>query len=723
MDEAKQEKVPIDAKLLSEAIIELNISRRSVGLYPPEHPIIKESIKRAYDYLQKLFELRSSITLGIANDTLIIDEYTLERKNPVFQEIARSLHSKDIAAITFYAGLEPEELVVFHELITMREEHIFGAIIELAAKKGLRHIALSPIDLSSFTFIEGQLKQGVPESRLWEDYVYGLLEGKLADKEAEGIVLRIQPQQMAAIINELMPEDSPDEKYERVITTYLRGKEKYGLSRELMEKFRVFLENLNPSVKVQFLKRALSLHPSEIGEMDNILDGLKEDDLQKIMEAFRDKAPSIPESLKNLIDKLAEAKQGGGFILGVMKNGNAILDDIEIDENILKLIDEDHFKTFVGEGYQRDIEKMLKGIELQKGPMAEAIKDETNEGVIDRSLIDVIIELLETNYLSREDYLQLLTRLSELVDIFLQTGRFQEVCEIYNVIYTHSLTGRFKEEASSMLEYFFRAPLFISNLVSALKLWGRYDREGALRLTWVLRLYMINYLIDALAERHDSTTRKFFLQLLSNMGSDVLPEAVRRLQDSRWYIVRNMIYLIRECRGGKYVKQIRNFARDKNKKVCIEAVKTLLHFKTPDALSYLKLYLRGDDPELREQAVMLSGMYKIKETVPYLIELLEKKDLLGTESYYKISAVKALSQIGDTRAIEPLTKVYNSKTLLFHGSMNELRLEIFRNLDGYPAKVIKPLIVMGIRSKNEAIRALCEKYVDMAQTIDKKKNV
>jgi hypothetical protein len=65
--------------------------------------------------------LINSITLGVAKDALVIDEYTLDRKNPVFKEFALSLHSKGIAAVTFYSGLDVEEVVSFHELITMRE--------------------------------------------------------------------------------------------------------------------------------------------------------------------------------------------------------------------------------------------------------------------------------------------------------------------------------------------------------------------------------------------------------------------------------------------------------------------------------------------------------------------------------------------------------------------------------------------------------------------------
>ena len=87
----EHEKIPLDARLLSDAIIELNISRRNISIYPKDHPSVEKSLSRAYEFLQKLFELRPEITLAIAKDTLIIDDYYLDKKNPVYREFALQL--------------------------------------------------------------------------------------------------------------------------------------------------------------------------------------------------------------------------------------------------------------------------------------------------------------------------------------------------------------------------------------------------------------------------------------------------------------------------------------------------------------------------------------------------------------------------------------------------------------------------------------------------------
>ena len=711
MEEKKQEKLPIDAKLLSDAVIELNISRRSVGLYPLDHPIAKESINRAFELLKKLFELRNSITLGIAKDTLVIDEYTLDRKNPVFSEFALSLHDRGIAAITFFNGLEVEEIVSLHELITTQGGPTGKALLENAEKKGLRHIRLSIMDLSNFSFVEGSFRPGALETKFWEDYVYGLLQGRLSDNEADGIILNIPPEQIASIMNSRMSEDSPDETYDSVISTYLKRKGQLKLSRESFDRFLSLIHNLSPGLKSQFLKRALSRPPSENAEIEKTLAELKEEDIRNIIEVFKERSFMIPESLMNIIDKLSVVKTSGKFVSELTGKAESLIDDIEIDESIIRLL-EDRSNVFVDELYKKNLEMMLKCPEAEASPIAEDLHHDCGERVIDLTFSETTLELLEADFISREDYLNLLTKLSEIANTFLETGRFHEICYIYNTLYSHSLSGRFRVEASSMVDHFFRSDQFISKLMDALKLWGRYDREGSVRLAGRLKYHLINPMLDALSTESDPSVRRFLLEVISTFGSDVIPEALRRLNDERWYVVRNMIYLLRECGGkkymNKYLNHIKRLARDSNKKICIEAVKTLLEFGTRDAPSYVKHYLRSKDYEVRQRAVMLSGTYKVRGAVPYLIELIKKKDPFGTESYDKISVVRALSDIGDPRAIQALIKLYNSKALFYRGILDDLRVEIFRTIQNYPADAIKPLLEIGINSGNEEIRLLSE---------------
>jgi hypothetical protein len=143
-----EREVPLDAQLLSEAVIELNISRKNVGIYPPGHIQISKSIERAYLILQKMFEIREEMTLGVAKDTLLVGQDYLDQKNPVYRDFALSMSQQGIAAVTFLKGLEKEELVRFHRILTTKPEDIraAGGISQVMADVLIPHITIHAID-------------------------------------------------------------------------------------------------------------------------------------------------------------------------------------------------------------------------------------------------------------------------------------------------------------------------------------------------------------------------------------------------------------------------------------------------------------------------------------------------------------------------------------------------------------------------------------------------
>ena len=150
--------VPLDTRILSEAVIELNISRKNVGIYPPGHIQITRSIDRAFELLQKLFEIRSEMTIGVAKDTLLVGQDYLDQKNPVYRDFALSMNQQEIASVTFVRGLDKEELVRFHRILTTQPEDIraMGGINKVMDGVALHHIRIQAIDYSSFHLTEEQ---------------------------------------------------------------------------------------------------------------------------------------------------------------------------------------------------------------------------------------------------------------------------------------------------------------------------------------------------------------------------------------------------------------------------------------------------------------------------------------------------------------------------------------------------------------------------------------
>ena len=718
MAEEQQEKLPLDAKLLADTVIELNISRRSVGFYPPEHPIIRDAIERAYQHLQKLFEIRHGITLGIAKDTLVVDEYILDRKNPIFHEFASVLHAKGIAAITFNSGLKQAELVRFHEVITSREGPMGKELAEQAEKE-IAHITLSPIDFNSFFFVEGAQRSGATTGDIWEDYVYGLLEGRLFEGDGPGI-LSIPEGAVADAVNAAVSEDTGQETYDRVITAYIRKKGETKMSREAFTKFFSFLERLRPEIKRQFLTRSGARLSEDIGEVEAIISDMTSESFQKIAELLTEHASLIPTTLKNLIDKLSSIKQVKTSYFDFLGSNSAVLDDIELGDDVIKLFSDDNFHAYVNKEYQKELELMLQA-RTKDSFNAYLLGKQCEEESINHAAFEIMLELLSKDLITLEDYLTIIARLSDFVDIFIETGRFGEVLDMYNTLSTQVPDGKFRDEAANMVEQFFHSPEFISKLIDAFKVWGRKERDGAIRLAAALKHLTVTPLLDALVEEQDPSIRKFLISVLEAIGTDVVPHAAKRLNDSRWYVLRNMISLIRTCDGKKEVDKVRTFVKHRNVEVSMEALKTLLQFRTADAGLHLRSCLQSELVDVRTGAIRLAGNFRIRDAVPYLIKFVDKRDLLGTESFFKKDVLKALGEIGDSRAIDALLKIYQAKSLMYQGALEELKVEIFKNLNNYPFESAKKLIDLGLSSKNAEIRTLSEKCLKTFRGAEEKK--
>ena len=217
------EALPINTRLLSDAIMELSIARRNVSVYPRNHPIVEQSLARAYTFLNKLFELRNEITLGIAKDTLIIDSYFLDKKNPVYKEFALCLSKLNLANVTFIIGLTKDELYSFQRFTLSGPQVSSSENVEnLFNKFNLPHIKIECIDYNAFCMVGEQACGTKNNAPLWEQYIAGLFEGRLQSTEVSDVIQEVAPDKVAGFINSLNIGDLKEESYDKVISSYVR---------------------------------------------------------------------------------------------------------------------------------------------------------------------------------------------------------------------------------------------------------------------------------------------------------------------------------------------------------------------------------------------------------------------------------------------------------------------------------------------------------------------
>ncbi len=102
---------------------------------------------------------------------------------------------------------------------------------------------------------------------------------------------------------------------------------------------------------------------------------------------------------------------------------------------------------------------------------------------------------------------------------------------------------------------------------------------------------IISLLIDALIEEDSQKIRSFFLSLLGKFDDSAIAEVIGRLGDSRWFVKRNMLYILGNCKKSKVLPHVRAYCRHENSKVGFEAIKCLLNFGVSYGIDAIKDYL------------------------------------------------------------------------------------------------------------------------------------
>jgi HEAT repeat protein len=697
----KKEEVPLDARLLSDVIIEIDISRRNVSIYPKGHPVVEKSLLRAFDFLQKLFELRSEITLNVAKDKLIVNDYCLDKKNPVYKAVALCLSRVNIAYVTFMSGLTKEELYTFHQFIAREVNDASPEALEAELKKyNLLHIKTGFIDYSSFSFNEGKTENDLSRENLWEQYVHGLIEGTLQTGVQSNVLDKVPPEALARLLNENATDDLKEDSYERVITTYLKKSSERNFSSKDLKKLMEFINELRPELKKQFLSASARTLSKDTDSVEKILKDTSADEVIEFLNAVNEQKMVIPETLKNLLDKFSMITPDGfeDFTFG----DGRIADDILLSPETINMLFGDNFENFVSDTYTREINALLEfnapSINVDEVKKFECELSDEN---IEKDFNHTILELItsdNTTIIPQEDYEYFNNILKEQIEECIGTGQYEQVLKIFNAL---QLNDSQKKRSHIAIDE------FISPLVDSLRIVGRQSRENAMLLCEYFGERIASLLINALIEEEAITTRRFILSLLIRLGDKAVPEAIKRLGDRRWFVKRNMLLILNECGGKDAVSHIKPYCHHNHPKVSFQAIKYLLNAGESYGIEELKDCLSSGSRDIVEQAIVISGAYRVKDVVPDLITMLKKKVKSAADVKDKILIVKALGQIGDPRALDTLRNILAAKNFLLKGPFEKLKVEIYRTLKNYPCEQVKDLIETDDNSKylNTAAKA------------------
>jgi hypothetical protein len=686
----------LDTKSLSNLIYQMNIVRRQVSAYPPGHHVILTAAQRTIKLLDGLDPDLSRITIGIARDRLMLGAVPLDPKNPVYREYARTLFSHGLVAMTIHRGLSATELSSFCQLLARNPHELLadGGIVRASGSAGVKNITVTPLDYSRFqtdgiTETAGSGKalhsDNVP---VWERFVSTLSlhsDGPLSPAPPSSALTASD--ESATWSKETCPACPADtgSDYDKAITIFLRDLDREKLSREqhgeLLDKFQNLISDLQPGLRNQFLASTFSALADYQHRAGDILERFPNNILLEALQDLNAQRAAIPPFILHMLNQLAPHRFRANGDTAPPRETMA--PPAGSDEHFKMVFAEHRAGEYVPDDYQSVLRSLAAPRSAPTLP-DEVINELTNsihDHTPERRLGRILTHLLHTDG-DPTDRTGLKNHLSALLQHFIATGDFDAITEIHRGIAGDQRV--LTETPRGPMDAMFCGYRFLRDVVQSLRLWPAEKREEIENLIRQVGAPFVPLLMDNLAVEQDRSVRYRYLKLLGEMGEDVRTEAVARLRDGRWHMVRNLVVLLRGLNDPAVMNNLEPLFQHPHERVRQETLKTAYHFRDS----------RADDALLREFSrseswpplwvIGLARHSRDSRVMNRLLNLLNRCGLSKEGFSVSMAIIASLGDLGDPVALGDLERLLFGFSLSHPRRYKDMQQGIVESLKNYP---------------------------------------
>jgi hypothetical protein len=644
---------------LLELMSSLVTAWRNLAAYPPGHPARASALATAHTRLRASLAAASPLVLGISRDALVSGGKKLEASH--VRAFARALYRRNGGVLRFEEDVEPRELETFLALLgdtgPARDRPL--TVEELDAA-GITHIHVSAIDYSALVTTSDLDEPGGDDGSLWDGLLQTLLAGQGPDQlddlrrqRLPLIVVRAREPVLAAALRVLATEDAASAHLARLAAALPPADVLRGLRRLAQEQGQ------------------LSSHALRMA--------------QALAEAHEDLPPTegLPEPPADFAAMAALFRE----------------------EDVDRYNPEDH-RALLAQKPTVDLAAIA--VDLAADPDAFG-PDSESDDAIERRVVTTLLDMTAVS----PDVVRPLV-LGRLRDIFvraLQASRFAQAISMIRAIRDLAADPSQAERRRALdefVEHLADAPT-LAALVAASRQPGGPPFVQVQSLVLALGASATHGLLEALAAEPDRARRLRLIELAASLGPAIVPETRRLLADSRWYVVRNMVLLLRRVHDKSAMSEILRCADHPDLRVRLEAIRALFAFDTKVPRDLLARTINHPDPRLAEAAVLLSGQHGITQATDLLVEILLRWDFLGRRRSLRLKALRALADLADPAVLPRLDRFFRERP--FPLVALEERRAAYRLLGSYDQAARAPYLARGEKSRDSLIRDICRALV------------
>lgn len=684
----------VDTRSLATLIIELNIARRNCGAYPKGHPVIMTSLTKVLRVYEDLLNKHEEIILGITSDALMADGVILDKSNMIYRDFSRALFERGIGALLFHTGLTIEELNNFTVILGLKREQIqqHGGIEQVWAKARISAMTIRPIryDLFQATDDESVATDHsiLSGEGLWDRFARELTLKELSYGSSDDN--RLDPEILAKVLNKQFALGSIDESEIReAIANFLASASAVSsyeiLSGQPYQKLATFVNNLTPELRRQFLDSSfVSKSLDRQTTAERIINNLSDAAILETIEDISNKRLSVPPALFGLLQRLGQN----------INSPQNITDEISDDNDIsrkMKIIFQEHAaEEFVPEDYQQNLNHIMSSDQIPRLNMEEVadLMKTVENRFIENSVGQILMNFIREGVETPEERELLLHNLSDMFGFFLETGDYGQL----HVMVDQMTDGTFPVEIQYRLRDEYGRREYLEEILDGLTIWGKPRYSDIRSLIHKFGGQFVEAILDRLAEEKNMSIRRFYMDCLTEMGPITRVPIVNRLNDNRWYFLRNLLLILTAQNDPDVVTLIRPLLRSEDPRLRHEALKALVSFNDPQAEKKILEDLGSQNMELQAAAIQLAERCTSPAIVTSLINLLSLGGFSQIECDRKSSIVYTLGEIGRAEVLPELAKILSYRSLLRSRQLTKLKADIIRSLPKYSPKVSRPIL-------------------------------
>lgn len=698
-------------KAISQLVSDLHLARRHWIAYPPGHPLIEAGLHKLQQSFQQLLAVQPQLAIGITRDGLLLGDSYLDKANQNCRAMAANLFERGVGTLLIRQQPTLDDLSTLLRVLVLRREDVLaaGGIESIWQQTGCSSLALRGIRYDRFSGTEEtQLTEESDSSPLWERFVRILMQGQvgLAGQEQTG---ETRPEVLAATLNALFAQ---------------RLGAGSGLSmnliRDSLTAMQAIVSNKGPTTTGENRSPGRSPYPvtddqaglaAFIAALDpalrrQLLDGFCEtgtDDPSAAEELFRHLGPGMLQETYASAEQYAAAPE---LLKGILRRlaphmttaYETSSEEEEVRDKVRVLLQEHRQETYIPDDYMSGLQDLMNSTQLQQ--IHPAIVREAL-GTLDATAIEsraseIILQLVVTDP-EGEDSEELIKNLSDMCGYFLELGDYGQVLKILS----QAASPQVPQPLRLALRDAFSRREFLDEILSGLTIWGKpkYDQVG--QLIQIIGRPFIEPLLDRLAEEEAMSLRRFMMDRVLAFGESARTALLDRLADSRWYVLRNIIVMLRTLAPGQEAERLRPLLKHVNPKVRQEVLKSLLLAGDPIAQRQVLRDLDSSDRETQLAAFNLVDRGSPPEVASKLLQLLSNGGYTPVEYELKSACVQALAETGRPEVVPELAKLLGTRSLLAFKTLNRLKADIVRSLERYPIQTTMPLLEKLAKSSDE----------------------